>query len=222
MQKIKKKKSRQTTYTTYITYIHLFFVPISKPLDRTHPTLFHFSSQNHKIQKRIQNLLLSTFIHKKKKNIRIKPFTIQYNISHQTRASHLFSSPPSNYILPLICKIVLHQVSHVSATWLVDKEKNRWGGRMGGLFESALPSPCLIQHVWDALSFHRTRNEWRRSVNVVLVPLLHPFQPLPTRPSSPGGFSSSSSLENRWKFHEDRSLTSPRVLRFLLRRLTAE
>lgn len=140
------------------------------------------------------------------------------------KPEHRISSllPPSNYILPLICKIVLHQVSHVSATWLVDKEKNRWGGRMGGLFESALPSPCLIQHVWDALSFHRTRNEWRRSVNVVLVPLLHPFQPLPTRPSSPGGFSSSSSLENRWKFHEDRSLTSPRVLRFLLRRLTAE
>lgn len=97
-----------------------------------------------------------------------------------SKPEHRISSPPQ--IISPWFKIVLHQVSHVSATRLVDKKKNRWGGRMGGLFESALPSSCLIQHVWDALSFHRTRNEWRRSVNVVLVPLLRqPFSPLLTR-----------------------------------------
>lgn len=98
-----------------------------------------------------------------------------------SKPKHRISSPPQ--IISPWFKIVLHQVSHVSSPLASStRKKIDGGGRMGGLFESALPSSCLIQHVWDALSFHRTRNEWRRSVNVVLVPLLRqPFSPLLAR-----------------------------------------
>lgn len=147
---------------------------------------------------------------------------MQYLPPNSSNASRYLLLSPSlslpNCIL-LVCKIVLHQVSRVSATCRQEK-KSMKGGRMGGLFESALPSPCLIQHVWDALSFHRTRNEWRRSVNVVLVSLLHPFQPLTARPPP------LQEVPSRWRIVESFTRIGlsrrPVFYASFLRRLTAE
>lgn len=96
-----------------------------------------------------------------------------------SKPEHRISSPPQ--IISPWFKIVLHQVSHVSSPLASSTRKKIDGGENGrALWKRVtffLPySTCLRRVKFSPYT------EWRRSVNVVLVPLLRqPFSPLLTR-----------------------------------------